>query len=105
MRRDDPQGDPLNVYGDPAYALSLGVTCGFKPRQNYRLSQEQHAFNAHMSQLRISVEQGFGKVVNLWQFLSYTKAHKLGLSAVGGYYMVAVLLTNIHTCLRGSQVG
>ena len=61
--------------------------------------------NAIMSEVRVSVEHGFGKVMQNWSYIGFRNGLKIGLSPVGAYYMVSVLLTNIHTCLRGSQTS
>jgi nuclease HARBI1 len=58
-----------------------------------------------MSKVRITIEQCFGEVLKYWQFNSHKYNLKIGNSPVGGMYMVAVLLTNIQTCLRGNQVS
>ena len=97
--------DQLYVYSDPAYTLSYGVMGGYKAQPSRPLNPVLQAINAHMSSLRVSVEHGFGKINSLWQFLDYSRGLKIGLSPIGAYYMVAILLTNIHTCFRGSQVS
>ena len=97
--------DQLYVYGDPAYTLSYGVMDGYKAQLSCPLNPVLQAVNAHMSSLRVSVEHGFGKINSLWQFLDYSRGLKIGHSPIGAYYIVAILLTNIHTCFRGSQVS
>ncbi|RPB10754.1 hypothetical protein P167DRAFT_490514 [Morchella conica CCBAS932] len=92
------------IYGDPAYSLSYSVMCAYKASAARPLTLGQKLHNAAMSSYRIAVEHGFGKVVNLWGFVAYKNGMRIGKSPVGAYYNVAVLLTNIHTCFRGSQV-
>src|SRR5438067_1288493 len=58
-----------------------------------------------MSRLRICVEHGFEKVAQLWENTGYSKGLRIGIQPVGAMYMIAVLLTNIHMCLNGSQVS
>lgn len=58
-----------------------------------------------MSALRQSVEWGFGKVINEFAFLDFKKNQKLLLQDVGTMYRTAVILTNCHTCLYGSQTA
>lgn len=95
-----PDGQHLTVYSDPAYPLTSNV---IHPFPGLNLSEEQQAFNTAMSKVRQSVEWEFGKVVRMWAFLDFEKNLKLFLSPVGKLYMVGVLLTNCHTCLRGSK--
>ena len=58
-----------------------------------------------MSGMRITNEWGFGKLFSLWAWLDYRHAHSVLLSPVGLIYPVANILTNMHTCLYGSQTG
>ena len=58
-----------------------------------------------MAQLWQSVEWSFGKLGNLWAFLHYKPGIQTHLSPVARYFRVAVLLTNAHTSLYGSQIG
>jgi hypothetical protein len=95
----------LYLYGDPAYSCSYGVIGAYKATVSAGLTPEQQGFNRDMSALRISVEHGFGKVMNLWRFNAFSRDLKIGLSPVAAYFIVAVLLTNIHTSLRGSQTS
>lgn len=90
------------IYGDPAYGLAEHIVT---PYRGAVVTPEQEAFNASMSQARVSVEWAFGKVVGLFAFLDFAKNLKLHLQPVGKYYAVAVLLTNCHTCLYGSQTA
>ena len=97
-----PDGQPLTVYGDPAYPLTSHV---IRPFRGQNLGEEQQAFNTAMSKVRQAVEWEFGKVVRMWAFLDFEKNLKLFLSPVGKLYMVGVLLTNCHTCLHGSETS
>lgn len=53
----------------------------------------------------MSVEWGFGKVINNWGFTNYAPNLSSHLSPVAIYFLVAVLLTNAHTCLHGSETS
>lgn len=55
-----------------------------------------------MSKLRESVEWGFGKIVQYFAFLDFSKNLKILLQPIGKYYVVGALFTNCHTCLYGS---
>lgn len=96
------QGGGYTIYGDPAYPLRPLL---MRPYAGASLTLQQRRFNAGMSTVRQAVEWGFGKTVSLWAFLGYKKNQKLLLQNVPQMYRVAVILTNCHTCLYGSQVG
>ena len=73
----------------------------FKGDINHPLTPMEEATNVVMSSHRIAVEWGFAMVCNQWNFISFKRALKLGLSPVAAYYLFACFLTNCHTCLRG----
>jgi nuclease HARBI1 len=90
------------IYGDPAYPISDVIQAPYK---GACLSEVQKEFNMKMSRVRVSVEWCFGKVVSLFPFVDFKKSQKLYLQPVGKYYFVAVLLTNMHTCVESSVTG
>ncbi|PWW72282.1 hypothetical protein C7212DRAFT_228554, partial [Tuber magnatum] len=53
----------------------------------------------------VAIEYSFRKVSKLWSFIAFKNGLQIGLSPVGMYYAVAVLLTNLYTCLYGSQIS
>ena len=53
----------------------------------------------------MSVEWGFGKAVMQWGFMGDKSNFKVGLSSVGEYYAVCILLSNVHTCYWESATG
>ncbi|KAK9236705.1 hypothetical protein V1525DRAFT_433514 [Lipomyces kononenkoae] len=67
------------------------------------LSPEDALFNVNMSGVRIAVEQLFGLVLNRWAFNGYKYGLRQMSTPVAGFYMVLVLLTNIQTCLEGTN--
>ena len=87
-----PNGQPLCIYGDPAYPHRVHLQCPFARRAV--LSPEEQAFNQSMSQARVSVEWIFGDIVNYFTFTDFKKNLKIGLSAVGKLYVVCALLRN-----------
>ena len=91
------------LYGDAGYANQKFVKVGYKNHK--KLSPDQHRFNSDMSTLRISVEYGFGKLISLFAYLDFQKNQKLFLQPLKQQYFVAAILTNIHTCMHGSQVS
>jgi len=97
-------GEPFCIYGDPAYPIRPWLISPFR-QGAMGLNQQQQDFNRAMSELRISVEWTFGKILKYWAFVDYKKDLKVFLQPVGKYYLVAGLLTNCHTCMYGSQSG
>jgi len=85
------------------YTLSYGIVSGYKATVGTPLNPVLKAMNAQMSSMRVSVEHGFGKTMSLWSFNGYKGGLKRGLSPVAGYFMVAVLLSNIHSCLYRNE--
>lgn len=65
----------------------------------------QELLDEAMASCRVSVEWGFGKIMQLWAFLDHAANIKCMLQPVGLYYPVANILTNMHSCLYGSQTG
>ena len=91
-------GQPLCLYGDPAYPLRIHLHVPF--RQN-GLTPEMEAFNASMSTIRESVEWNFGEVVRSFKALDFKNNLNLELSSVGKMYLVSSLIQNAITCLYG----
>ncbi len=94
-----PNGEPYVLYGDPAYGLTQNILAPFKGAQ---ITASEQAFNKEMSRVRISVEWGFGKIMQYFAYLDFKKNQKVLLQPVGKYYAVACVLINCHTCLYGS---
>ena len=90
-----PDGEPYVVYGDPGYGTSLHIISPFK---GAHLTEPQQQFNRGMSEARVSVEWGFGKVAQYFAYLDFQKNLKVLLQPVAKYYAVGALLTNCHTC-------
>ena len=69
------------------------------------LTLEQCEWNKAMGRVRISVEHGFGLVLQDWPFLHAFWKMKIFRNACETLYRVAVLLTNAHTCLVPNQTS
>ena len=95
-------GQPLYVYGDPAYPLKPHV---WRPHRGRDLPAAQQAENQVMSRVRQSVEWQFCKLLTLFSFLDFKRNLKLFKSPVGKLYRVGALLTNCHACLNGNQTS
>ena len=94
-----PLGQPLCVYRDPAYPLSIHLQ---RPFKGARITPLQNEYNTAMSSVRTSVEWVFGDIIKYFAFMDFKKNLKIRLSAVGKMYMVCALLTNARTCLYQS---
>lgn len=101
-RFQKPNGEPYVLYRDPAYGVSTQILAPFRGVQ---LTNDQRQFNSRMSKVRTSVEWGFGKITQNFAYLDFKKNLKVLFQPVAKYYIVAVVLTNCHTCLYGSLTG
>ena len=66
---------------------------------------DERAMLSVMSTERIQAEWGFGKIINLFSYLDYSKNLKLLKTSVAQSLQVGNLLTNMHTCLYGSIIS
>ena len=94
-------GQPLCIYGDPAYPLSLHLQAPFRDAQ---MTPQMTQFNKSMSEVRVSVEWVFGDISNFYKFLDLKREFKIGTSPVGKIYIVCAILQNAHTCTYGNIV-
>ena len=92
-------GQPMCIYGDPAYPLRIHLQAPFRQRV---LTPQQQASNGSMSAARSSVEWLFSDIVNYFKFLDFKKNLKIGPSQVGKMYIVCAILQNVLTCLYGN---
>ena len=97
-----PAGQPMCVFGDPAYPLRIHLQA---PYRNAALTAQMEAFNSAMSAVRCSVEWLFGDITNYFKFLDFKKNLKIQLSSVGKMYIVCALLRNALTCLYGNTTA
>ena len=56
-----PSGQPMCIYGDPVYPLSVHLQAPF--RQGC-LTVQMQAYNDAMSEVRVSIEWLFGDIIN-----------------------------------------
>jgi hypothetical protein len=104
MRLFGRNGRQFTCFGDGIYQRSPAISRaaqGVNPSPALR--QQSRALN----RCRTSVEHAFGKLTSLWKFLRMHDKHRLLDSPVGMQrtFRVAFLLTNLHTCMYGSQVA
>jgi hypothetical protein len=69
-------GEPLCLYGDPAYPHRLHLQA---PYRNGQITAQMQAFNKSMSSVRVSVEWLFGDIANYFKFMDF----KNGLQRMG----------------------
>lgn len=99
LRRKFPPPNIFTLYGDPAYPIRQHI---LGPYRGAGLTPLQEQFNGNMSKVRESVEWGFGKIVQHFAFLDFSKNLKILLQPIGKYYVIGALFANCHTCLYGS---
>ena len=92
-------GKQYVIYGDQGYYNRTQLVVPFHDP----LTDEEKVFNTCMSALRISVEHCFKLINSNWAFITFKPNQKALLSPTGAYYALAVLFTNIHTCIAGSN--
>jgi len=94
----------FSIYGDVGYANQRYIKVGFK--NHAILSESEKSFNKDMSALRVSVEYGFGKILQQFAYLDYRKNQQMYLQNLRYQYVVAAFLVNCQTCLRrGNQIS
>ena len=95
-------GDPLCLYGDPAYPLGVHLQAPFRGNN---ITPQMAIYNKAMSEVRIAVEMLFGNISNYFKFIDFKRQMKVNLSSVGKMYVVCALLEDAQTCLYGNQVS
>ena len=88
-------------YGNLAYAQSIYLLGGFRKPP---VGSDEAMFNRHMSSVRITVEWGFGDIVEKWKFLDFRSAMKIFEMPVGEFYTNGAFLSNICNCLYGNKM-
>jgi len=93
------------AYADKGYTNRSHVRAAHRGN-NAQLLNWQRVENTKLKVPRaIGAEMPFGQIIQQSKFLSYKKGLKVQMMAVNQIYIVAVLLSNAHTCLYGSNVG
>ena len=95
-------GQPMCVYGDPAYPLRPQLQAPFREAV---LTDDMKRFNTAMSSVRVSVEWLFGDVVNQFKFVDFKKNLKVALSPVGKIYITSAVLNNALICMYGNNTS
>ena len=101
-RSNKADGNPLCIYGDPAYPVRPHLQAPYK---HNNLSDAEKDFSKAMSSVRVSVEWVFGEITEYFAFVDFKKTQKIALSEVGQMYKICALLRNARTCLYGSSTS
>lgn len=88
------------LYGDPAYPVLEHMQAPYKAPSR----RCERIYNQKWSRVRIVIEQLFGEVTKLWESNNLKIQQKIFLSPVSMHYIVSVILTNIYTCIQGSNI-
>ena len=94
-------GDPLCLYGDPAYPHRPQLQSPFK---GARLTQNEMDWNSAMSSVRVSVEWILKDIINYCKFLDFKKNLKVQLSAVGKMYIACLYFTMLGAAYMVQQL-
>lgn len=95
-------GQPMCIYGDPAYPRRVNLQ---GPFQGATITPQMEMFNFSTSSVCVSMEWLFGDILNYFKFLDIKKNLKIGLSSIGKTYVVCALLRNALTCLYANQTS
>jgi hypothetical protein len=103
----DDLGVPLArhcwVYTDKGYSNNTHVRAA--AHGPAFVSPAQYHDNFLMSHVRVCVEWGYGKIHARHHFVCRPDLLRLQQNDIAQLCRVAVLLTNAHTCIRGSLTG
>ena len=94
----DRLGTPIYVFGDPAYQISDVI---LRAPKGTNLTPAMEEYASRMSHYRETVEWVFGKMGELWPFVTDVRRKTTGSRATSKEDCVAALLTNYHTCRYG----
>ncbi|VEN44741.1 unnamed protein product [Callosobruchus maculatus] len=96
------ENEKFCLFADQGYGVMELVLTPFPNRQGL-LQPYQRQFNESMRKLRVAVEWGFQKPITQFAFVDFKKNQKILMQDVPNMYKTAILLSNCHTCLYGSQ--
>jgi hypothetical protein len=95
-----PLTHPMALFADAGYVFHSRL---WSPYKDGRRDAQHAAFNKIMSRNRVTVEWGYNMVIQLWKHMDFISNQKIFKSPIGSQYVVAVLLTNCHSCLNGGN--
>ena len=89
------------LYSDLAYTQGIYLLSGFR---KLPAGSDEAMFNRNMSSVCITVEWGFGDIVNIWKFLDFCSSIKIVEMPVGKFHTNGTFLSNIYNCLYGNKM-
>lgn len=98
----DELGQQYWLYADAGYNDD---PCLLAPHDNPAPKTIEARMNYLWSKERVGAEHVFGRILNLFQTLDFSRMQKVKRSLVGLWYPVCVLLTNCETAMYGNQVS
>ncbi|KIJ37218.1 hypothetical protein M422DRAFT_178426, partial [Sphaerobolus stellatus SS14] len=96
-----PDSHPLFLYGDPAYSVEPHM---LSPYKGPVISSEQAQFNTTMSRIQEPIDWIFKEVTKEFTFIDFAGSQKILLTPCALYYLVTLLLCNVHTILHYPQI-
>ena len=92
---------PAVCYGDSAYGETLHLR---RSRRGMGLPQHLVDIDESMRAPRMTVEQSFSKVTQLFAFVDYSKKLQLWRTPIAQLWAICDFFANVHTCFYQSQV-
>lgn len=89
-------GRQFYMFGDSAYLLFPWIIRPFL-RDLERAEKEE--FNTSMSFVRVSVEQNWKDLKQLWTMQDFARNHKIHPAPIGLLYHASTILHNIRVCM------
>jgi len=91
-----------NLIADKIYNIAVDGISSLRVNPQ---GEFEEAENVAASNCRVVDEWSFGKIVDNFPFIDYSKKLKVNEREIAIYMRVGALLTNIHTCLYGGQTS
>jgi predicted cation transporter len=92
----------MYIFGDSGFKLDAKL---IKPFRQRTLEELERDFNVASAKVRVTIEMGFGLLVQRFPMLNVKEYHKIGSSPVGLVYVVATILSNMFTCLHKCSIN
>jgi len=92
------------LFGDKGYSCRQMMMSSFNARGGRQLTKEERKFNDDMATGRVSTENIFGRIVNIWRSLNKAADMRFFVNDPDECYLAAVFLTNCLTCLDGGNI-
>lgn len=93
-------GSNYKLYGDPAFGASRFIS---KPFRRTVATEVESIRNTRMSRMRVTVEQAIGHVTQTFSAMDFVRTERVGDGDVCKKYLIACLLRNFMTCIRGGN--